>query len=74
MSVKLTINLFLQGLTSSDHKMQKEIFLKRDPAIISSTVAELPVHCVVAMVQELVVLVHWRGWRYDIMMLIFTCF
>jgi hypothetical protein len=43
--------------------MQKEIFLKRDPAIISSTVAELPVQCVTAMVQELVVLVHWRGWR-----------
>ncbi|XP_065345483.1 WD repeat-containing protein 43-like [Cloeon dipterum] len=55
--------LLQQGLLSSDKVLQKEILLKKDQAVIASTVAELPVKLVPMLVQELAVLVHWSGWK-----------
>ncbi|XP_059480437.1 WD repeat-containing protein 43 [Neocloeon triangulifer] len=55
--------LLQQGLASNDKGLQKEILLTKDPSVISSTVANLPIEYVPMLVQQLAVLVHWSGWK-----------
>lgn len=55
--------LLAQGLQSSDQKLLRGILLNKDNRAVTSTISCLTPSAVPMLLQELAVLVHWRGWK-----------
>ncbi|KAF4519674.1 hypothetical protein B566_EDAN016766 [Ephemera danica] len=53
----------LSGLQSSDQKLLRGILLNKDNRAVTSTISCLTPSAVPMLLQELAVLVHWRGWK-----------
>ncbi|XP_069677542.1 WD repeat-containing protein 43 isoform X2 [Periplaneta americana] len=53
-------HLLMQGLVSKDKKILQNVLMRKDPALISSTVMRLSLQCTVPLLKELVTLVQGK--------------